>query len=207
MVLASQHRDPGAFACNSRVFSLGDFGGPGAEASSPDGQDRVVLTKSGAFAVMHGAKHLAIISVDELSSNIEVGWASDSRQFFLSWSGGGAIGEYYVRVFRLDEDRVVELDAPKIAFEDFRKHHWCQARGDNVFMLGWTPDSRNLFVVAEVCPTSDCKEWGLFRGYLMDAQTGTILKVFGEKETEAIEQKSRLEGAVQVPGIASPGNL
>ena len=148
---------------------------------------------------MRGAQRIREISVAELSCNIEVGWSPDSEQFFISWSDGGAIGGYHVRAFRVEGEKVTELNAPKIAYADFKKHHFCETRTDNIFMLGWTPDSQKIFVVMEVYPTSDCQEMSLFRGYLMDTQSGATLRVFGEKDTEEIKERSRAAGAVQLP--------
>lgn len=200
-------RDPYAFGCDAKTFSLQDFGDPNAFVGSPDGRKRIALAEDGALVVILGSKRLRKIWLNDLSANLEVGWARDSEQFFVSWSDGGAIGGYHVRAFRIANDaRVMELAAPKNAYAEFRKRHYCQARGDNIFMLGWTPDSRQLFLVAEVYPTSDCEEMGFFRGYLMDAATGRVVKVFGEKETEAIKKKSRAAGSVQLPGEPSTSN-
>src|SRR6266850_1314168 len=196
--------DPYAYACDSKTFGLKDFGDPKAFVESPDSQNRIVLARDGAFAVLRGKERLARVEVRELSCCIEVGWSPDSTQFFLRWSGGGSIGEYYVRVFRIEHREVMELKAPKTAYAEFNKHHSCETRTNNIFMLGWTRDSQKMFLVTEVYPTSDCEHSGLFRGYLMNVQTQLVLKIFGEIETEAIKKSSQTAGVVQIPNETAP---
>jgi hypothetical protein len=116
------------------------------------------------------------------------------------WSGGGAEGQFYVRIFRLEQQKLVELSASRVAYAHFRKRHLCQARDDNnIYMLGWTPDSEKLFLVAEVYRTNNYREMALFRGYPMDSKTGKVLRVFGEKETNAIKKNSGEAGVVLIP--------
>jgi hypothetical protein len=68
-------------------------------------------------------------------------------------------------------------------------------RGSNLFFLAWTPDSRVAFFVAEVYPDSDCGEsGGTFRGYAVDTVGAKVLRVFGEKQTRAIEKECRASG-------------
>ena len=159
----------------------------------------MALDTRGGFVILEGKKRIGRVGMSQLSCCIEAGWAPDSSQFFVMWSGGGAIGEYHVRVFRINGNKVVELTAPKNAFNDFKEHHYCKERGDNIFFLGWTADSQKLLLVPEVYPTSDCAELGLFRGYLMDAKTGSILKIFGEKQTENIKKMSWRARVVRLP--------
>lgn len=67
-----------------------------------------------------------------------------------------------------------------------------------MFFLAWTPDSKKVFLVSEVSPTGDCKQMGQFGGYLVDVQSGEIVRRFGEWATTAIEKSCRVTGELQV---------
>ncbi len=54
--------------------------------------------------------------------------------------------------------------------------------------------------VAEVYPTGDCgKELGVYRGYAVSLENGKVLRVLGEKQTDAIEKKCRAAGRLLLP--------
>ncbi len=100
------------------------------------------------------------------------------------------------------ENAVTENKVPEIVAGDFKAKHWCEARGNHLFFLNWTHDSPRAFLVAEVFPTGDCgKETGLYRGYLVKVSDGTILRMFGEEDTTAIEKNCRESGKL----VLSPG--
>ena len=192
--------DTNAYAVSSRTFDREDFGRPNSTVVSPDKSKTIRLMKDGSFAVLDGASPVTNISVKELASNIEVGWSPDSTQFFISWSNGGAIGVFVSRIFRIESGKVDELSAPQTAYEDFKIKHFCPQRGmNNEYVLGWSADSKDLFLVLEVYPSRECKERSLFRGYLMEAATGVVLRVFSESDTNLIKDASRQAGFVTIP--------
>jgi len=196
---------PDSYAVSSRTFGLDDFGNPRARVLSPDRAKSIRMIRGGRFAVFQGSHSVTEISAEDLSSNIEIGWSPDSSQFFIQWSNGGAIGIYRLRIFRIEQSKLTELNAPQIAYAHFKKKHFCPERGmNNEFALGWTPDSKQLFLVLEIYPTGDCTEASLFRGYVLNASTGKIQKVFGERETDLIKKNSHQAGFVVLPPVESP---
>jgi hypothetical protein len=183
-----------SFACNSSYFTLKDFENQ-PTVISPDGEKRVRLTKDGQFIIQLGSTVVAGFGLPEISANIEVGWSPDSRQFFISYSDGGAIGGYRVHMYRLNGKTLAEGNLPALVAERFKAKHWCESRGNNLFFLAWTPNSRIAFLVAEVYPTGDCGEaMGTYRGYAVDTVNAKVLRVFGESRTEAIEKQCRASG-------------
>ena len=196
---------PNSYAVSSRTFDLDDFGKPKARVFSPDGAKSIRMTKGGKFAVFQGSHSVTEISAEDLSGNIEIGWSPDSTQFFIRWSNGGAIGIFRLRIFQFEHGTVTELSAPQSAYAHFKNKHFCPERGmNNEFALGWTQDSKQLFLVLEVYSTGDCAEASLFRGYLLNASTGKIQKVFGERATDVIKKNSRQAGFVVLPPEESP---
>lgn len=191
--------DPDTFACASTWFSLDEFEKE-PSVISPDGRTRVQLDKNDySFRVLVGGKEIGRLHYGDISANIEIAWSPDSQQFFISYSDGGAIGNYSVHLFSIKKQRLVKSAAPTVAYRDFKSQHYCRSRGNNIFFLDWTPDSKNVFFVTEVYPTGDCgKEMSKFRGYLVDARTGTIIERFGEKKTTAIEERCRETGTLSI---------
>ena len=193
-----QTRNPSCFACSSSYFTLDDFEKQRV-VDSPDGQKRVQLTKSGKFRVLIGDVVTAEITMPEISCNIEVGWSPDSEQFFISYSDGGAAGGYYVHMYIVKGNTLSESNVPSMVMQRFKSKHWCATRGDNLYFLAWTPDSKIAFLVAEVYPTSDCgKEMGTLRGYAADTASAKVLRVFGQKQTDAIEKECRASGRLEL---------
>ena len=191
--------DKYSFACTSRHFMLNDFEKQPV-ISSPDKTKSVQLTRDFKFRVKVADAVISEFIIDEVSSNVEVGWSPDSSQFFISYSGGGEIGDYHVRLFRLIGQKLTESQAPITIAELFKAKYWCESRGNNLFFLDWTSDSKVGFFVAEVYPTGDCgKQLGQYRGYALNIEDRKILRIFGEKATDSIEKTCRATGQLVLP--------
>jgi hypothetical protein len=196
-----QTRNPSSFACNSSLFTLGDFQKKPA-VSSPDRGKRVQLTEDYKFRILSGRAVVADFEMPEISSNVEIGWSPDSKQFFVSYSDSGAIGGFHVHMYRLNGSTVTESKVPTLIAEYFETKHWCKSRGNNLYFLAWTPDSRIAFLVAEVYPTSDCgKDMGVYTGYAVDTASAEVLRVFDERQTQAIENNCRASGNLVLQNI------
>lgn len=191
--------DPNAFGCSSSHYMLDDFQNQ-PTALSPDNAKAVQLTKKCGFRVISGKRVISDFNLPDMSANVEVGWSPDSSQFFISYSDGGAVGGYHVYLYSLVGGTIRPSDIPRKVAQRFRVQHWCQSRGNNLFFLGWTADSKLAFLVGEVYPTSDCgKELGQYRGYEVRVSDGKILHVFDEKETDSIEKNCRDSGRLALP--------
>lgn len=167
---------------------------------SPDNTKAVQLTKEYKFRITVGKTVLPDFGLPDVSSNVEVGWSPDSSGFFISYSDGGAIGGYHVHLYRVVGNTLKESQAPTTVAKRFKTKHWCESRGNNLFFLDWTPDSKVALFVAEVYPTGDCgKELGVYRGYVVRLQDRKILRTFGEKQTDSMEQKCRASAGLVLP--------
>jgi hypothetical protein len=191
--------DPDSFACRSSHYMLDDFEKQ-PTVPSPDKMKAVQLTKEYQFRVTVGKTVLSDFVLPDVSSNVEVGWSPDSSEFFISYSDGGAIGGYRVHLYRVAGNTLRKSGVPTTVAERFKTKHWCESRGNNLFFLDWTPDSKVALFVAEVYPTGDCgKELGVYRGYAVRLQDEKILRIFGEKQTDSIEKKCRASGRLVLP--------
>lgn len=167
---------------------------------SPDKTKAVQLTKEGRFRVTVGQMIISDFDLPDMSSNVEVGWSPDSSEFFISYSDGGAIGGYHVNLYRVVGNTLEKSRVPTTIANRFKTKHWCQSRGNNLFFLDWTLDSKVALFVAEVYPTGDCgKELGLHRGYVVRLQDRKVLRVFGEEKTDSIEKECRASGQLTLP--------
>ncbi|HEX7287693.1 MAG TPA: hypothetical protein VF532_16005 [Candidatus Angelobacter sp.] len=189
-------RDPYLYACSGNNFMEEDAGQPRTIVSSPDGRKRIAMTKPKVFAVSIDGRIVRTLRYRDISAGIETGWSPDSTQFFVMYSAGGAIGDYHVHLFRISSGKVVETATPRRVAADFHKKHSCATRTNNLLFLGWTADSTQALLVAEVYPTSDCEKPGLFRGYLVDTRDAVIRERFGEQRTERIKEACRVSGVV-----------
>jgi hypothetical protein len=191
--------NPDSFACRSNHYMLEDFERQ-PSVPSPDRAKAVRLTKKFTFRITVGNRAISEFALNDVSCNIEIAWSPDSSQFFISYSTGGSIGRYHVRLYRIVESTVRETRVPAAVAARFKTKHWCEARGNNLFFLDWTPDSKVAFFVAEVYPTGDCgPDLGAYRGYAVRLQDGRILRVFGEKQTDSIEKNCRMSGRLVLP--------
>ena len=198
--------DPEMYACRGISFAdedaLPQEVGYAARAphalTSPNGKNRVEMIRPKVFAVFVNGRRMRTLKFPRINAGIELGWSPDSIQFFIMYSAGGAIGDFHVHAFTIHRGHAKELVYPRVAANDFHRKHSCTTRFNNLRFLGWTPDSVNAFVVAEVYPTGDCNQAGLFRGYLMDTRTGAVVRRFGEQDTEQIKKSCRVSGTVKV---------
>jgi hypothetical protein len=150
-----------------KVFHQGDLSYTVEVKDQDDSGGNLVVTRSG--------KELLNAPLKDLSASTSVVWSNDRRNFAVTWSDGGAIGNFHVRVFQVEGDRIVELPTVQKAFDTFKAHHWCETRGDNVQAFGWLPDATRLVLVLSVYPTGDCgKDLGFTEAYVVDAATGDI---------------------------------
>jgi len=191
--------DPDSFACRSSHYMLDDFETQ-PTVFSPDNMKAVRLTKDFKFRVTIGRTAVSEFGIPDVSCNVEVGWSPDSSEFFISYSDGGAIGNYHVHMYRLVGNTLKKSRVPTTVAESFKIKHWCESRGNNLFFLDWTPDSKVALLVAEVYPTGDCgKELAVYRGYVVRLRDGKIMRILGEKQTDSVEKECRASGRLALP--------
>jgi hypothetical protein len=191
--LCSQLAAPGAFegfaSCSHhtctwvpwsthKTFQQGDLAYT-VEVTSKD-------DNGGDFVLRRAGKELLRTPLKDLSASTSVVWSSDKERFAVTWSNGGGIGGFHVRVFQIKGDSVIELPATQQAFGAFKARHWCEARGDNMQAYGWLSNSSKLVLILSVYPTSDCgKELGHTEAYVVDASSGAIRQHWSLKQLNA----------------------
>lgn len=166
------------YTCQADVFTLETY-----EKKpiiwSPDHSKHVQLFSTpfddGNLSIYSADTLLSTITLDDISAGTFVKWAPDSNAFYVMWSDGGMIGAYHVRAFRVLNDRAIESMAPKAVETDFARHHYCEARGNNLYAIKWMHGSKDLLLQPEVYPTGDCgPQLGFTSGYLADLDTAEL---------------------------------
>lgn len=73
----------------------------------------------------------------------ELFWAPDSAAFFITYSWGGQVGEWRVRVYVIEKEGVRWSDVTQEAVKRFKKHYKCHDPEDpNVAAATWVKDSK-----------------------------------------------------------------
>jgi hypothetical protein len=93
----------------------------------------------------------------------------------VTWSDGGAIGNFHTRIFHVQGDSIREFATVESAFKSFESRHFCKARGDNVQAYGWDEPTHTLVLVMSVYPTGDCgRDLGHTEAYFVRPTDGTV---------------------------------
>jgi hypothetical protein len=133
--------------------------------------------EGGRFVLRRANNVLLATGLRDLSASVLVVWSEKSDWFAVTWSDGGAIGNFHTRVFRIQGSQVSETKAVNPASREFQSRYYCKQRGDNVQAYGWDKDSGALVLVMSVYPTGDCgRDAGHMEAYFVRATDGTVLR-------------------------------
>jgi len=132
--------------------------------------------EGGTFVMRRGRKVLLTTPLKDLSASVSVVWSQKSDWFAVTWSDGGAIGNFHTRIFHVVDEAVQEFPTVRNAFRSFRSRHWCRVRGDNVQAYRWD-ESGAIVLVMSVYPTGDCgEEAGHMEAYFVRPTDGIVLR-------------------------------
>jgi hypothetical protein len=161
--------------CYNDVLQFGLGEGP-IQASVPGEDEITVRFDQGRFSIRRGTRTLTTFVVDDFSSNGLMLWSPDQQAFALTYSDGGAVGAFHVRVYLMHGDTVTEVSkAIQPALDAFKARHYCKSRGNNVSAMKWVHDSKHLMLMTTVYPTGDCgPDSGHAEGYLVAIPDGKI---------------------------------
>ena len=190
---------------------------PGRSACfySPDKQKRIEIEEKKITLIVDGKQ--IETEFGELP-NDELGWAPDSKRFFVTWTTGGEEGEWRVGVYEVQKDSLVEI-GPKDgvgakARGDFEKrvrqfpiepdlnskrdrHIWEEAdycEPANVVASKWLDGGKELLLSAMIVNVpARCRYGGYFEVYRVKIKDGTILQRYSAKEAR------RLFGKAYIP--------
>ena len=122
--------------------------------------------------------------------NCEVGWAPDSKAFFVTYSEGGLVGFYSVDVYYIESSRLRVLRTGKHVEKDY----WVWMKpiacgwpdGPNIVAIKWIEDSSRLLVAAQIPPHSVCDSFGTFKVYEIALPDARIVKRYEQIEAKKL---------------------
>jgi hypothetical protein len=161
---------------STRIAQLGDIDLEAVFLPRDDGA-AFRFVRKGATILSFTSKHLAASEVWVAAGRGISSTPGDGYdRIALTYSDGGAIGNFHVRVFQLEGDVVTDVSKTiEGAVADFRARHYCKPRGNNVTALKWIEG--DLLLMTEVYPTGDCgPDGGHVEAYLVSVPDGKIQK-------------------------------
>jgi hypothetical protein len=115
----------------------------------------------------------------------EVGWSPDSKAFFVTYSDGGNIGTFHVKVFHVNISGLRESE-PIPNGRNLLVPKCFDPEYPNVGAIKWLKDSSRLLIAVEVPPHSSCASMGTFRAYEISVPDGKVLKQYGQLRAKAL---------------------
>jgi hypothetical protein len=108
--------------------------------------------------------------------NAEVAWAPDSNAFFVTYSDGGNIGTYHVKVFHVTASGLAVTE-PIPDGRTLFVPRCADPESPNVGAVRWMGrGSRRLLVALEVPPHSSCADMGTFRVFEIELPGARVIK-------------------------------
>jgi hypothetical protein len=167
-----------------QAVSLGyEKGSRRMEIPSPDGRKKVIITDV-VLSVLSNGRRLSGTEDIAISALSELLWSPDSLAFAITESYGGSVGDWHVRVFLIAGDALVQrLDVDDEVANAFKKDYSCEPpEPPNIGALKWFDGGQCIVVIAEVPPHSSCAKMGMWRGFLVNVQTGKLIREWTERE-------------------------
>ena len=161
-----------------------------SEFPSPDGLKKIIVkekprSQPEVFVRVGEKEHLVEFSPWPCP---EFQWAPDSKAFFLTYSDGGAVGNYEVLVYYPSKQGLKVLNPSSFVKKDFLSHYprCLEPETPNFGGVTWLDNSRRLLVAAEVLPHSNCDMMGTFSLYEIEVPSGKIVKKYGQLEAKKV---------------------
>ena len=116
--------------------------------------------------------------------NTAIKWSSDSRSFYVEMSAD-TIGVQLV-AYTVVGHTLLKLKGPEVVAREFGEKHSCKSHENNLHVVRWEDSSDRLLLMPEVNDASDCgDEKGYREGFLVEAESGKILKQYPQAVIEA----------------------
>jgi hypothetical protein len=148
--------------------------------ASPDGSKRITIqpirepTSDATTVVTIEANGRSYATEIGSWVNAEVAWSPDSKAFFVTYSDGGNVGTYHVKVFYVTPTGLNIIE-PVPNGRTLWIPKCFDAERPNVAAIGWSKDSSRLLIVVQVPPHSSCASMGTFRSYEIALPRGTVV--------------------------------
>ncbi len=115
----------------------------------------------------------------------EIAWSPDSAAFFVTYSDGGLIGTYHVKVFSVGKS-VLRESEPIPNGRRLLVPTCFDPERPNVVAVKWMEDSSRMLIAVQVPPHSSCASMGTFHAFEISIPDGTVLKRYGQLRAKAL---------------------
>jgi hypothetical protein len=175
------------YSCQPQRFLPKDFDHQ-VSVWSPDQSRRLQLRKNRKVRVESGGIAIEELTLPDDPVDIAIKWSPDSRSFYVEVSGN-AIGSHLI-AYAVVGHTLLKLQGPEAVAREFAEKHSCKSHGNNLHAVRWEDGSQRLLLMPEVYPESDCgEEMGYREGFLVDAESGKIVKQYPQAVIEAERKK------------------
>jgi hypothetical protein len=118
--------------------------------------------------------------------NAEAAWSLDSKAFFVTYSDGGNIGTYHVKVVYVTNNGLHVIEPIANGRRLFVPTCFDRER-PNVGAVKWVGhDSSRLLIAIEVPPHSSCASMGTFRAFEIALPGGNVVSRYGQIEAKKL---------------------
>lgn len=146
--------------------------------------------------------------------NAEADWAPDSKAFFVTYSDGGNVGTYHVKVIYVTKDGLHVIEPIANGRRLFVPTCFDPER-PNVAAVTWVGhDSSRLLIAIQVPPHSSCASMGTFRAFEIALPGGNVVSRYGQIEAKklfsndmGIELRNADDACIQKPQTCVPSGL
>lgn len=158
--------------------------------SAPDGRSAAIakyVEEAGEGKVILQIRGRLGVATVDLGAGVgsELLWAPDSNALFVTTSDQGANGSYRALVISRFAGQIQSRDLTPLVVKSFGHPVRCEVPEDpNVGGVFWNPDSKSLFVAAEIVNHSICDSAGTFRLFQVDPWAMTISRSLGQLEAK-----------------------
>jgi hypothetical protein len=118
--------------------------------------------------------------------NAEVAWSPDSQAFFVTYTDGGNVGTYHVKVFYVSDSglRIVE---PIPNGRKLFVPRCYEPEVPNVGAIRWPGQGTSrLLIAVEVPPHSSCADMGTFRAFEITLPEGHVKATFSQLQAKKL---------------------
>jgi len=157
---------------------------------SPDGTKEIVIkrpdgadTEETHTVTVRAGGHVFKTKMGALV-NAEMGRSKDSKAFFLTYSDGGMVGTYHVKVVYVTRSGILSIE-PVPNGRRLAKPKCFDPETPNVGAIGWIGAGSNQIAIAvQVPPHSSCASMGTFKAFLIQLPSGMVMASYDQIEAK-----------------------
>lgn len=156
-----------------------------ATLTSPSGLLTLSVSANGILRITDPAGAVLTLTATPVRPPAMASWAPDSSSFFVN-DGQGSGMFSVLQFFRVGAGHVFEdAIAERRAVAVFRRIKGCGPRGTDpaVWGLGWSPDGKDVYLLAQAAVNEPCGSPGSFVGLILAQRMMTVVKSLTESAT------------------------